>query len=72
MLIDAIQAQGLALEERPFTVAQACDAREAFITGASQVVMPVVRIDEHKIADGKPGPLATALRRDFHKFAEST
>jgi len=72
VLIDAIQAQGMALEERTFTVAEAYGAREAFITGASQTVMPVVRIDEHKIADGKPGPLAMALRRDFHNFAEST
>jgi D-alanine transaminase len=72
VLIDAIQAQGLEFEERTFTVAEAYAAREAFITGASQTIMPVVRIDAHVIADGKPGPLATGLRRDFHKFAELT
>jgi D-alanine transaminase len=72
VLIDAIRAQGLAFEERIFTVAEAYAAREAFITGASQTVMPVVRIDANVIADGKPGPLATALRRDFHKYAELT
>ena len=70
VLIDAIGVHGLAFEERTFTVAEAYAAREAFITGASQTVMPVVRIDAHMIADGKPGPLATTLRRDFHKFAE--
>jgi D-alanine transaminase len=72
VLIDAIKAQGLAFEERTFTVAEAYAAREAFITGASQTVMPVVRIDAQTIADGRPGPIATALRRGFHKFAEST
>src|SRR6516165_1221633 len=66
VLIEALERQGLALEERAFTVAEAYEAREAFITGASQIVMPVIRIDGRMIDNGRPGPLATALRRDFH------
>jgi D-alanine transaminase len=34
-------------------------------------VMPVVRIDGRAIGDGRPGPVATALRREFHRFAET-
>ncbi|MEA2938067.1 MAG: D-alanine transaminase [Alphaproteobacteria bacterium] len=71
VLIEAIKAQGLRFQERPFTVAEACGAREAFVTSASQIVMPVVRIDGRPVADGRPGPVATALRRDFHRHAES-
>ena len=70
VLIEALKQQGLALEERAFTVAEAYEAREAFITGASQIVMPVIRIDGRMIGNGRPGPLATALRRDFHKYSE--
>jgi D-alanine transaminase len=70
VLLEAIKRQGLALEERAFTVGEAYAAREAFITGASQIVMPVVRIDGRPIGNGRPGPLATALRRDFHKYSE--
>ena len=70
VLIEALERQGLALEERAFTVAEAYEAREAFITGASQIVMPVIRIDGRMIGNGRPGPLATALRRDFHKYSE--
>jgi D-alanine transaminase len=70
VLIDAIAALGLGLEERPFSVAEAYGAREAFITGASQIVMPVVRIDGRLIGDGKPGPVAGALRNGFHGHAE--
>ena len=33
--------------------------------------MPVVRIDGRPIGDGTPGPVATALRREFHRYAES-
>jgi D-alanine transaminase len=63
-------AQGLELEERPFTVDEAQQAREAFITSASQSVMPVVRIDGRPVGNGAPGLLASALRRDFHAHAE--
>jgi D-alanine transaminase len=71
VLFDAVKAQGLTIEERPFTLEEAYAAREAFITSATQTVMPVVRIDGRAIGEGKPGPVATALRREFHRFAES-
>jgi D-alanine transaminase len=70
VLIGAIEAQGLTLEERPFTVEEAYGAREAFLTAASQVVLPVVRIDGRPVGNGAPGSVATALRKDFHHHAE--
>jgi D-alanine transaminase len=70
VLLDVIKGQGLRLEERPFTVAEAHGAREAFITSASQTVMPVVRIDGRPVGNGAPGLIAAALRRDFHGYAE--
>jgi len=71
VLFDVIKAQNLAVEERAFTLKEAFAAREAFITSASQIVLPVVRIDGRPIGDGRPGPVATALRRDFHRYAEA-
>ena len=44
-------------------------AREAFLTSASQVVLPVVRIDGRSIGNGVPGSIATALRAKFHDHA---
>lgn len=72
VLLDMLAAHNLVLDERPFTVAEARGAREAFITSASQTVMPVVRIDGHPVGNGAPGLVATALRRDFHRFAEKS
>ena len=71
VLFDAIKAQGLAVQERAFTVQEAYSAREAFITSASQIVLPVVRVDGQPIGNGKPGPVATALRRAYHLYAEA-
>ena len=72
VLIDVIKAQGLEFEERPFTVEEAQAAREAFLTSASQIVMPVVRIDDRPVGNGAPGSVATALRAEFHRHAERT
>jgi len=72
VLFDVIKTQGLAFVERPFTLEEAYAAREAFVTAATQIVLPVVRIDGHAIGDGKPGPVALALRREFHHYAESS
>jgi len=72
VVIDVTKAQGLAFEERAFTVAEAYAAREAFITSASQVVLPVVRIDGRLIGNGAPGLIAAALRRDYHRHAETS
>lgn len=70
VVIDMIRAQGLPFEERTFTVEEAYQAREAFITSASQVVLPVVRIDGHPVGNGAPGLVTTGLRRDYHRYAE--
>jgi D-alanine transaminase len=71
VLLDVVAAQDLAFEERGFSVEEAYAAREAFVTSASQIVMPVVSIDGRPIGNGAPGLVATALRRDFHRFAEA-
>jgi D-alanine transaminase len=72
VVLDVIASQGLRLAERPFTRAEALNAREAFVTSASQTVQPVVRIDDKTLGDGRPGPVATALRREFYSHAELT
>ena len=70
MVLDVIKAQGLAFEERAFTLEEAYAAREAFITSASQIVIPVVSINGRPVGNGAPGLISAALRRDFHRHAE--
>jgi len=55
--------EGASFEERPFSVAEALAAREAFMTAASAFVLPVVEIDGVSIGDGRPGPVAAAFRQ---------
>jgi D-alanine transaminase len=53
------------VEERNFTIAEAQDADEAFITSASTFVMPVVEIDGAAVGTGAVGPMATRLREIY-------
>ncbi len=68
-LLEIIAALGLRLEERKFSVEEALVAREAFVTGATTLVMPVIAIDGHAIGDGAPGPVASKLRALLHRMA---
>jgi D-alanine transaminase len=68
-LIEIIAGYGLKLEERKFSLEEAFAAREAFITGATTLIMPVVRIDGQLIGTGAPGPVATKFRAIFHDTA---
>jgi len=72
VVVDVLKAQGLVFEERAFSVEEAYVAREAFVTSASQIVLPVVSIDGKPVGNGAPGLIATALRRDYHRHAEIT
>ncbi|MGW9332552.1 D-amino-acid transaminase [Bosea sp. NPDC055594] len=60
---------GFSFEEREFTLAEALDAEEAFITSATSLVMPVTTIDGHSIHNGAPGPATLRLREIYLDYA---
>lgn len=61
-LLTLAKEQQLTIIERSFTLAEVYAAREAFITSAGTFVLGVVEVNQHRIADGKPGSLTQALR----------
>lgn len=66
VVLDLVEREGLRFEERPFTLEEAKTAREAFVTAASTICMPVVSLDGASIGNGHPGTVATELRKQFH------
>jgi D-alanine transaminase len=69
-ILKLVAAEGIDLDERPFSVDEAKRAREIFVTAASSFVMPIVSLDGAKIGDGKPGPIATRLREVYLEQAQ--
>lgn len=64
--------ENIRFEERAFTPDDVRNAREAFITGAGALVMPVVSIDGAVIGGGTPGPVATRLRALYIETAQAS
>lgn len=64
-ILKLVAAEGVELDERPFTVEEAKQAREVFVTAASSFVMPLVSLDGVRIGDGKPGPITARLRQAY-------
>ncbi len=71
-IFDVAAGLGLRIEERGFTVDEARTAREAFISSATTIAMPVVEIDGVVVANGHPGSTVLSLRAAFFDVAEKT
>ena len=69
-VLDVAAGVALRVEERPFSVSEALEASEAFLTSASSKVTAVVQIDGVVIGSGRPGPVANRLRRLFEEHVE--
>ncbi len=67
----AAEAQ-IKIEERPFTIEEAKQAAEAFVTAASTFVAPVVEIDGQMLGDGTPGPISKRLREIYISESRKT
>lgn len=71
-IFDVAAKLGLTIEERGFSVAEAKEAREAFISSATTIAMPVVAIDGQTVANGHPGSITLSLRQAFFDVAEKS
>ena len=71
-LLEVARTAGLKVEERPFTPDEALAAREAFITGAGALVLPVIAVDGKPVGSGAPGPVAKRLRALYIEHAKAT
>lgn len=62
--------EGIRLVERSFTLEEAKEAREAFITSATSYVLPIVQIDDAVIGNGKPGSVSRKLFEIYQTYME--
>ena len=64
-VIQIAREMGLAVEERPFTPEELFAAREAFMSAAGSLVMPVIEVDGKPIGNGGPGTVTSELRQRY-------
>lgn len=71
-LLELAEEEKITIEERLFTVAEAYQASEAFVSSATTFVWPVVEIDGRTIGTGAPGQVANKLRQIYIELAKET
>jgi D-alanine transaminase len=64
-VLKVARAEGMKVVERPFTLDEALNAREAFLTSTTAAVLPVVTIDGRTIGNGAPGLATLTLRERY-------
>ena len=67
-LVDLARRDGIELVERAFTLDEAKEAREAFLTSTTSFVLPVVQIDDRVIGNGQPGSVTLRLRETYENY----
>jgi len=71
-ILDLAREADLKIEERPFTLEEAMDAQEIFLTSASNFIAPIVEVDGQAIGTGEPGPVYRRLRTLYIAHARKT
>ncbi|MEM9351817.1 MAG: branched-chain-amino-acid transaminase [Planctomycetota bacterium] len=70
-VIEIAEQTGIEVSQAPLTRHDVYVAQECFLTGTAAEVIPVVKVDERPIGDGKPGKMTLDLREKFYKLARS-
>lgn len=68
-ILKLAEREGLKFVERPFSVEEALNAKEAFVSSATSFVTPVTQIDEQVVGNGKAGSLSLKLRESYLTYA---
>ena len=71
-VMDIARDTGICVEERVFTLYDVYIADECFLTGTAAEIIPVVKIDQRKIGDGKPGKMTKKLATAFKELTETS
>lgn len=67
-IIEIAKNQGLKIKERAFSVKEAHEASEAFISSSTKLIAPISQIDEHIINEGKTGKITQSLIKHFYEI----
>lgn len=61
---------GIPAEQRALTIQDVLDAEEVFLTNSIMEVMPVVRVEQHEVGQGKPGPVTLRLAETYRDLVK--
>jgi branched-chain amino acid aminotransferase len=69
-VMELAEGLGIPVEERDLTPYSLYCADECFLTGTAAELVPVARIDDRLVGDGRPGAITGRLREAFHSLTQ--
>ena len=67
-LIKILKKNGLNVKEKAFNLIEAKNAKEAFLTSSTLSILPVIKIDNYNIANGKPGDITKKIMNLYNNY----
>jgi len=71
LVLEIAKKYRIPLHEKKFTLKELYNADEVWITSSSRDIMPIGQVDQHRIGDGKPGPLWKKMSDYFQTYKSS-
>lgn len=68
VVLELAAANGIPTQVRPVAEAELRSADEVWVTSSTKEVLPITRIDDAPVADGRPGPLAARMNALYQDF----
>lgn len=69
LVLSAARDRGVSVDEGKLSAASLWTADEVFVTASLREVVPVVRVDDHEVGEGSPGPVTRAMHRALRELA---
>jgi D-alanine transaminase len=70
LIIELANANYLPCEERLITEAELHQASEIWVTSSTREILPIIKLDEHIIGEGKPGPLWLKMQTLYQNYKQ--
>ena len=72
IVLDIARHAGIPVSEEPIAEREIPRLEELFLVGTTTDVMPIVRVDDRPVGDGKPGPITTKLVTEFRAYLDAS
>src|SRR5690606_37931082 len=70
LVLELCARRGIPVREAPIPIERLRAADEVFLVGTTSEVLPVIAVDDGKIAAGRPGPITSRLQALFRELAD--
>lgn len=68
LVLDRAHEVGVHVREEPIQQSDLARIQELFLSGTTTEIMPIAKLDDHVIGDGKPGPLTRKLQEAYTRW----